>query len=162
MSRDQDLARYEAGPADLQAVLAGLSEADLDLAQAEGEWTIRQIVHHLAQGDPLWTAFAEAAIGNPGCAVVLSWYTTNEAWAEALHTAERPVEEALALFQANRRYTVELLRHMPEAWERGVVIRGPEAFGGQEIKVGQIVAMLADHIQEHVAQIRAVRQAHGR
>ena len=44
---------YADGPAKLEAALAGLSEPDLDLALTSDSWTIRQIVHHIADGDDL-------------------------------------------------------------------------------------------------------------
>ena len=43
------LALYAHGPAQLDAVLMGLTESDLNLAQTSDAWTIRQIVHHDTQ-----------------------------------------------------------------------------------------------------------------
>ena len=44
------LSLYADGPAMLEAALVGLSESGLDRAKAPGEWTIRQIVHHVVDG----------------------------------------------------------------------------------------------------------------
>ena len=51
---DTILARYADGPAQLEAAIAGLSEEELDLAQTADTWTIRQIVHHVVDGDDIW------------------------------------------------------------------------------------------------------------
>ena len=45
------LTAFAAGPEDLDRALAGLSESDLDLARGPEKWTIRQIVHHIVDGD---------------------------------------------------------------------------------------------------------------
>ena len=58
------LALYADGPTQLEAVLMGLTESDLNLAQPGDSWTIRQIVHHLADGDDLWKTCIKAALGN--------------------------------------------------------------------------------------------------
>ena len=55
-TRDPDaiIARYADGPAQLEAAIAGLTEEELDLAQTADTWTIRQIVHHVVDGDDIW------------------------------------------------------------------------------------------------------------
>ncbi|MBX6341716.1 MAG: VOC family protein, partial [Thermomicrobiaceae bacterium] len=50
-SPEEIVALYAEGPAALERALAGLDGADLDLARAPGAWTIRQIVHHVADSD---------------------------------------------------------------------------------------------------------------
>ena len=64
--KDQDsiITRFREGPNLLDRTLAGVSEADLDTPPSQGGWTIRQIVHHLADGDDLWKTFIKAALGN--------------------------------------------------------------------------------------------------
>ena len=58
------LARYIDGVAQLEAAIVGLTESDLDIAQAAGRWTIRQIVHHVIDGDDLRKVCIKAALGN--------------------------------------------------------------------------------------------------
>ena len=41
--KDSVIARYIEGPVLLEKALAGLKEADLDIAPSKGGWTIRQI-----------------------------------------------------------------------------------------------------------------------
>jgi uncharacterized damage-inducible protein DinB len=58
------LAKYLEGPALVEQALAGLQDADLDVSPSQGGWTIRQIVHHIVDGDDLWKACIKAALGN--------------------------------------------------------------------------------------------------
>ena len=46
--RQQWLADIEETPARLRAAVAGLTEAQLDTPYRPGGWTVRQVVHHLA------------------------------------------------------------------------------------------------------------------
>ena len=47
------IARYADGPNQLETAIVGLSEEELDIAESDGSWTIRQIVHHVADGDDI-------------------------------------------------------------------------------------------------------------
>lgn len=51
---DATLAQYADSPAQLEAILNGLTESDLELAQPPDTWTVRQIVHHIVDGDDIW------------------------------------------------------------------------------------------------------------
>jgi DinB family protein len=45
------LAQYHAAYRDLQALLIGLPDADLDRAPAEGEWPLRKVLEHIVEAD---------------------------------------------------------------------------------------------------------------
>jgi uncharacterized damage-inducible protein DinB len=62
--KDAVIARYKEGPALLERTLAGLKDADLERAPREESWTVRQIVHHIADGDDLWKLGIKMALGN--------------------------------------------------------------------------------------------------
>jgi hypothetical protein len=73
----------------LRTAVEGLIETDLDLAPVHGGWTIRQIVHHLVDGDDLWKDCIKAALGNPQGIFTLQWYwgVTQDVWADKWHYA---------------------------------------------------------------------------
>lgn len=152
------LARYQDGPAQLQAALAGLSSADLDTAPDADDWTIRQIVHHIVDGDDIWKTFVKIALGNSAATFELQWYwdVPQTAWAESWAYASREIAPSLALFHANRRHVVQLLREIPDAWERSLTIKWP---GGdlQQVTVGWVIEMQARHVMGHVEDIRRIR-----
>ena len=152
MSPEEVLALYAAEADRLEAALADLPEASLDVSLAAGEWTIRQIVHHLAEGETVWSVYLRMALGAPGSTARLDWYPGNEAWADALDYANRPVEPAVMLFKAQRAYNAQLLRHLSDRWEQHIIVRD------QEMTVGAIVGLLAEHAVEHVGEIRKIRE----
>src|SRR5918912_3688951 len=130
---DELLARYTDGPAQLARVLASVTEIELDWAQESNTWTIRQFVHHLADGDALWTNPIKMALGDGPVIFELKWYWTvaQDTWAEHWKYSERSVAPSIALLSANREHVVQLLRHSPEWWERSVTIEWPDGSRGQ-------------------------------
>ena len=103
--RELILARYESGPARLREAVAGLSKTSLDVALDVETWTIRQIVHHVVDGDDIWKTCIKMALGNGKATFDLQWYWTlpQTAWAERWAYADRAIEPSLTLFEANRR-----------------------------------------------------------
>ena len=151
------LAQFAAGPQELDLALAGLSEPHLDVARAVDKWTIRQIVHHIVHGDDHVTMCIKAAIGNPGCTFEHSWYD-HQAWVEALNYAGRALTPGLDHLRANRRLVVQLVQHVPDAWEKHVLLTRSNA---HKLSVGDAILILASHIPWHIEQIRETRQVHG-
>lgn len=162
LSMDEALARYSAACDELDAVLDGLSERDLGLERGPGEWSIRQIVHHIADGDDLWSMALKAALAACGCAYEQDWYSTDNACSVSLDYAGRAVAPAVALLRANRAHVAQLLRHLPGAWERYVLFTRAMAPEAQKITAGTIVTMQARHALEHIEEIRATRRLHRR
>ena len=163
-TRDPDaiLARYVEEPTQLEAAIAGLTEADLNLAQSADTWTIRQIVHHIVDGDDIWKIGIKAALGNSAGPFSLQWYwdRPQDEWVESWNYAGRAIEPSLALFRANRRHIVQLLSQIPDAWERHISIQWPDGQKAQ-ITVGYIIEMQAGHALGHIDDIRTIRQSHG-
>jgi uncharacterized damage-inducible protein DinB len=156
------LARYAAGGRAVDEALAGLAEADLDLARTEGKWRIREIVHHIADAEDLWEMAIKSAMGNCGCLFDVSWYIIDNKWAEPLHYATRPVDEALALYRAIRRQVLELLEHVPGAWKKHILFHRGNPDEARRMTVGDIVTWQARHVMIHVEQIRETREVHGK
>lgn len=156
------LASYAAGPERLAAAVAGLDETTLDAVPPEGGWSIRQIVHHVVDGDDIWKMFIKAALGDSTTPFSLQWYwdLPQETWADRWAYAQRRLEPSLALLAANRRHILQILEAVPDAWQRAVLVRWPH---GQEqrVSVGWMVTMQAEHVLHHIETIRAIRRARG-
>lgn len=161
-SQTSTIARYAAGPAELERALGGVPDADLDAPPAQGGWTIRQIVHHVVDGDDLWKAGIKAALGNEQGEFTLEWYwgVPQDTWAERWAYAGRPIDVSVALFTAIRAHVTQLLAHVPDAWNRSITVRMPSGETTQ-LTVGAIVTMQADHLQHHVRRILAIRNERG-
>ena len=158
---EETIANYGNCPSQLEAALLGLSEINLDLGiHAEG-WSIREIIHHIADGDDMWKMFIKQAIGNPDSEFFLNWYwhVPQDAWAKSWNYTERLIEPSLALFRANRSHIVQLLRSTPGAMEKRLRVRWPK-IGEREVRVASVVEGQTHHAREHIAEIGNIRGAH--
>jgi len=157
------LSRYAEGPAQLEAALEGLAEADLDAALSADTWTIRQIVHHLVDGDDLWKVCIKMALGNSGTRFDLQWYWDfpQDTWVQRWDYAGRAIEPSLAFLRASRSHVAQLLHQIPDGWERYVLIKWPGSQEEERITIRDIVEMQAGHLVGHVDDIMRIREAHG-
>jgi uncharacterized damage-inducible protein DinB len=160
-AHEELLEKYQALPDQLAAAVSGLSEEQLDLTGGPDQWSIRQIVHHLADGQTMWSVCMRMAIGAPGAAMQLDWYPGNDAWSERMAFAERSIEPGLALLRGFHNEIVELLTVMPEAWEQEVVIGVPGRGDEQAYSVARIMEFTGEHFVEHLGEIAAIKHNHG-
>jgi DinB superfamily len=159
---EEILGEFASGPGLAGGAVEGLSEAQLDLKLDPGSWSIRQLVHHIADGDYLWKEFLLRAMGEPEREFILEWYwcLPQDDWVKRWSYAERDIRTSLELFQANRQHTVELLKQVPGLWEKCLLI--PSRQGGQErVSVGEVVEMQARHVVGHVEDIQKIKEANG-
>jgi uncharacterized damage-inducible protein DinB len=155
--KDSVIARFKEGPALLEYALASLKDADLDTAPTEGGWTIRQIVHHIVDGDDLWKLCIKMALGNEQAEFSLDWYRalSQDTWTKRWAYAQRSIKVSLALFKATRNHVVQLLENVPDVWERSVGFREPND-EIVRVPVGFVIQMQADHVVHHVKQIETI------
>jgi hypothetical protein len=162
---DSLITQYTNCLAGLHAALAGLADSDLDLAPPEGGWTIRQIVHHIVDGDDLWKWCIKAALGNAQGVFTLQWYwdVPQDVWADKWQYARRPIVPALGLLETSRAIIAEILRATPDALEQSVIVRWRERNGVAPERaaiVSDILESQTRHVIGHAEDIRKIRQAH--
>lgn len=157
MAPDDLLELYTNAADKLELAIAGLSEADLDLASGPGEWSIRQLLHHIVEGDFLWTTPLKIALGSPGSGCRLDWYPGNDEWGESLNYSRRAVGPAVALLRANRAHVADLLAAVPGAGERHVRLQWTPEGEPAPMTVGEIVRLQAAHAAGHIEEIRERR-----
>jgi len=160
MDQSATLNGYRNGPVLLEKAISGLSETDLDLSLSSSSWTIRMVVHHVADGDEIWKSFIRQAIGDIGGEFKLQWYwqIPQDVWAEQWQYAQRAIEPSLAVFRANRTQTLQMIEHVPDAMSRRLLIRWPNG-EEQEVGVGWVMEMQTQHVLGHVSDIGSIRKA---
>jgi len=143
------LARYASATADLEAALADVTDAELDDAPADGGWTPRMVVHHVADSESMAYIRLRRLLAED--APVIAGYDEPE-WARRLHY-DRPIASSLAVVAAVRAASFELLRALtPDEWERA----GTHSDSGAYSVRGWL-AIYAEHTHEHADQIRRAR-----
>ncbi len=157
LTNQEILDRFRHSGERLQAAVQGLTPEELDTPSESGGWTLRQIIHHVADDGDVWSFILKKAIATPGAAVRFEGFPGNEAWAEGLGFERRSVEPALALVAAHRAFIAGLVADFPDAWEQSVQFLNAEGEVVGAMTVGEIVKMLSEHLLEHVASIEKAR-----
>jgi catechol 2,3-dioxygenase-like lactoylglutathione lyase family enzyme len=153
---------YSRGGDDVEAALAGLAEADLDLTRAPDEWSIRQIVHHLAETDAMFLMIFESALARSGSTFIRNSYDQAH-WAETLVYNQRAIEPSLALIKATRWHLAHLFQHIPDHWDRYVLLKFASEEGeGDKVTIGQLLDGMNWHLADHCREIRETRRIHRR
>ncbi len=161
-SPEETIALYSRGGDDVEAALAGLTEADLDLTRAPEEWSIRQIVHHLAESESMFLMTFKSALAQSGSTFIRNLYDQAH-WVETLAYKERAIEPSLALIKATRRHIAQLLQHIPDHWDRYILLKFASWKGkGDRVTVGQLLDGMNWHLAEHCAEIHETRRIHSR
>ena len=137
-------------PSQLFNAVHGLSPGQLDTPYRHGGWTVRQLVHHIA--DSHMTAVIRVKLALTEDWPTIKPYDEN-AWA-ALHDTAAPVEWSLDLIESLHAKWVMLLQSLDDAgWKRG--FRHPER---GPMSVEQATVLYAWHSRHHAAHIQHLRQ----
>jgi hypothetical protein len=136
-------------PEHLREAVRGLDEHQLDTPYREGGWTVRQLVHHVADSHMNSYIRVKLALTEP--APTISAYD-EAAWAK-LPDSGLPVEVSLALVGSVHVRLVSLLEGMSDAdFEKS--FRHPER---GPVTLANNLALYAWHSQHHTAHITRLR-----
>jgi hypothetical protein len=143
---DEHLAVVDALPARLRSLVSGLTDAQLETAYRPGGWTVRQVVHHVA--DSHINAYVRMKLAATEDRPPVKTYEES-LWAELPDAKSAPVDISLALIEALHRRWVAFLRALPTAARR-------RAFQHPEwgtVTIEESVVMYAWHCRHHAAHI---------
>lgn len=160
-AQKETLDQFVSGAYKLEKLVRFLTEEQLDKSLEPGEWSIRQIIHHVSDDGDAWSLVVKRALAVPGTPVVFSGFPGNEPWADALAYNERPITGALALIKAHRHIIAEMGVCFPERWEQYITYEFNDSKEPVKLTCGQIIKMLSDHLNEHIVTIEAIKQKHG-
>jgi hypothetical protein len=143
--------KVAATPANLRAIVAGLSEQQIDTPYRAGGWTVRQLVHHIP--DSHLNSYVRFKLALTEDEPVIKPYD-EAAWATLVDSRTTPVETSLCLLHCLHARWVDLMRGMSEAdWNRK--FRHPER---GLMGLDQTLALYAWHGDHHVEHIAALRR----
>lgn len=115
-ARGRLVQQLAAAPALLRAAVAGLSVAQLDTPYWPGGWTVRQVVHHLADAQMNWYVRTRLALTE---AEPLVTPFDAALWAEIADARTGPVEPSLLVCDALCARWAALFESLDEAqWAR--------------------------------------------
>ena len=139
-----------AAPGALREAVAGLSEGQLDTPYRPEGWTVRQVVHHVA--DSHVNAYVRFRLTVTEAEPLLRTYE-EKAWAELEDARSAPVEMSLALLDTLHARWVRMLRSLPaEAMERAA--RHPDH---GLMTMDYLLQQYGWHGRHHVGHITSLR-----
>ncbi len=148
--RRQWIRQMDELPGRLAAAVAGLRDEELSTPYREGGWTLKQVVHHLA--DAHLNGFARFKLALTEDTPAIKTYE-EALWAETADGRDAPVEVSLQLLAAlHRRWTI-LLESLSEA-------QFARAFSHPDrglMTIDKAIQLYAWHCLHHTAHIDAFR-----
>ncbi len=151
--RAELIAEIERLPARTRAAVAGLTPAQLDTKYKN--WTVRQIVHHLA--DSHVNAYVRFRLTLTEDTPTIKPYREGE-WSELADAKAEDVDVSLRLLESLHARWVRLLRAMTDAeFERAY--HHPEY--QKTFRLAEALGLYAWHCRHHPAQIEWLRQQNG-
>jgi len=142
-------------PERLREAVSGLDDRQLDTPYRPGGWTVRQVVHHLA--DSHMNAYLRFKLALTEDNPLIKPYLEAK-WAELPDAKTGPVDASLNLLDALHKRWVKTLRAMtPTEFSR--TMRHPE--WPEPMPLDDSLALYAWHGKHHTAQITNLRQREG-
>ncbi len=151
-SEQENLTLYMAGVDELEKAIANLSESDLELTLQADSWTIRHIVHHLADTETLFVWWLKAALIESGRTYTQNWPTSNDDVAASLQPEKRAIAPSVALVRATRMHIIQLIPYVSDAWEHYTLDER-----GEKMTFRNLINLLIAHSLEHIDEIVAIR-----
>ena len=148
MTLDELLKQYEKGPDLLKTAVAGVREDQFDQTPVPGKWSIRQVVCHIADFEPVYADRMKRVLveDNP-----TMFGGDPDVFAAGLHYDKRSVHEELELISVVRRQMAVILRNTDvEDFQR----TGVHSEAGP-LTLETLLERITRHIPHHLTFIEA-------
>ncbi|OAS15226.1 DinB family protein [Paenibacillus oryzisoli] len=147
-----DLSLYLHTHQQLQEAIQGLSEGQLVWKPASDQWSVTEVLSHLADHNIVVSFRIRAIIS--GASAILPAFD-QDPWVSSTKANEGLASDILVLFQSLLVYNHELFgRLSPEDWEKTGV-----NFKGQTLTLKDVVHSFIAHVQHHLGQIARIKRA---
>jgi hypothetical protein len=140
------LSRISSLPLRIEAAVHGLTDGQLDTPYRDDGWTVRQVVHHVADSHMnayirvKWALTEESPIIKP---------YDEKAWASTPETEEAPALSLALLKSLHAKWVILLQSLTPEDLERQFIHPATQ----RAVRLDQLMAMYAWHGDHHLAHI---------
>jgi hypothetical protein len=151
---NSSLAELETAPKRLEDVVSGLKAEQLDTTYRPGGWTVRQVVHHLADSHMNSYCRFRMALTEETPAILAY---QEGAWAELSDAKGGPIEPSLAILRGvHERWTALLRSLQDEEWKRS--FWHPERGAS---RLDHSTVLYAWHCRHHISHIERLRERQG-
>jgi hypothetical protein len=147
------LERFRRGPELLAVVLTGVFGEEEDFVPAQGKWSARQIVAHLADGELVAAHRFRQMVAEDNPTLIAF---DQDKWTANLDYAKRKPKQSLESFRRLRAENYELLKDLPPAAFDRV---GSHSERGR-ITLRNLLEGMAEHAEGHARQLQELRDAY--
>ena len=146
---------YERGAATLRNAARGLSTEQLNTRLAPGTWSIKEVIVHMVDSDQA-ASHRMRRIAAEDMPLLVSY--DENAFIARLDNTAMDANEALELFDANRRFTARWLRTLEPAAFARVGIHTQRG----RVTLGEILDIYVKHLDNHMVFTDGKRKALGK
>lgn len=151
--RIEKIEEYGRGFDLLAAALAKIPPEAWDFRPAPGEWSIHEVILHMADSESIGALRLRKMIAEPGSTLM----TYDEAkWAVALNYGNQSMEDALQIFKLTREMNYRLLKTLPNQVFMQSAVH-PEYV--EPYTFENWLATYTRHVSEHLGQLEKIYRA---
>jgi uncharacterized damage-inducible protein DinB len=154
MNRDL-IESYAAGGETLRRSVQGLTRDELLARPGPGDWSIQDLVIHLADSDAIAIDRMKRILSEDNPPLL---YADETAYVDRLFPEVQSLEDALTLFDVGRRQWSRVLRKLPDD---AFTLQGTHNRSGI-VTVGGMVKGSSKHLDHHLVFLRAKRERLGK
>jgi len=143
--------RFETGSERLRAAVMGLTREEALARRGPGKWSVQELVIHLADSDAIAIDRMKRVIAEDNPTLLRA---DEEAYVERLHCDAQDLEDAILLFEVNRRQFARVLRELEDADFDRVGTHDGEL---GRISLAGLIENYSNHLDLHLRRLREIR-----
>jgi len=146
--RNEKIELYGRGYELLTAALKEVPQEAMKFKPAPTEWSVHEIVVHLADSESIAAQQARLMVAEPG-ATVMAYDPA--AWADNLRYADQGFDESLELLKLIRSFTYHWFKSLPES---AFALSAAYPGDAEPYLLDDLLRIYAGHIPSHIEQIQ--------
>ncbi len=145
------LDEFEAGGQKLRSAVIGLTREKLLAKPGPGKWSIQELVIHLADGDAIAIDRMKRVITEDNPTLLRA---DEQAYVDRLHCEAQDLQDAISLFELNRRQFARVLRQLDDSEFERVGTHNAEL---GRITLAGLVETYSKHLDRHLQRLEQIR-----
>jgi hypothetical protein len=141
----------------IRNAIGGLTDDQLDLRGGSEDWSIRETIHHLVEANLIASNMIVAALAVDGYDYDWIWLNPNKSWLRRMGYDRADVNLALVALSAVCDYLASLITADPERLSRSVQVNDVAGAPRYVLTVDKILKQEIEHANEHLADVRKIR-----
>lgn len=143
--------QFDAGGQTLRQAVQGLSREDVLAHPGPGDWSILELVIHMADSDAIAIDRMKRILTEDRPSLL---YADENAYVQRLHCDQQSLEDAITLFEVGRRQWARVLRVLPEEAFQRVGVHNKRG----SLTLAGMVADYVEHLDHHLKFLLSKRE----